>query len=128
MSISSAGRASLHPSYDELADVSAGLVDAARSHEVEAHLLTCAACVQANAEIAAVSAFLATQPVPAMPELVQFRIQRALADEVLLRADRAASDDRAPTDAPPVPAAFAKSFDQTAVSVTSASENDETPS
>jgi hypothetical protein len=85
--------ASSHPSLTELAEVAEGLLDDARSAEVQAHLAWCSRCQGNAAELRAVSATLATAPAPAMPEEVAARLDRVLAGEAERRLRQPARDE-----------------------------------
>jgi Putative zinc-finger len=78
--------ASPHPSLIELAEVTEGLLDDARSAEVQAHLAGCARCRDGVAELQAVTATLSTAPAPVMPADVAARLDRVLAGETVRRS------------------------------------------
>ena len=85
--------ASPHPSLTELAEAAEGLLDDARSAEVQAHLAGCVRCQRSAAELRAVSATLATAPPPVMPAEVAERLNRVLAGEVVRRSRQPIVDD-----------------------------------
>jgi hypothetical protein len=84
--------ASTHPSLTELAEAAEGLLDGARSAELQAHLAWCSRCQGNAAELRAVSATLATAPTPAMPADVAARLDRVLAGETVRRSLQPARD------------------------------------
>jgi hypothetical protein len=85
--------ASPHPSLTELAEAAEGLLDRARSAEVEAHLAGCIRCQGSAAELRAVSATLATAPPPVMPPEVAARLDRVLAGEAVRRSGQPIRDE-----------------------------------
>ncbi len=66
---------------------------------VAAHLSSCARCADVDAQLAGVSALLASTPVPPMPATLRARIEAALAAEAAIRAAPAQ-----PAPAQPAPA------------------------
>ena len=92
-SLSGGAAAVSHPSLTELAEAAEGLLDNARSAEVQAHVAGCASCRRSAAELQAVSATLASAPAPAMPADVAARLDRVLAGETELRSLRPARDE-----------------------------------
>lgn len=83
---------------------------------VRAHLVRCPECSDVNADLAQVTALLASVPEPPMPDYLSARIQGALAHEVALRAaaaparpatvsERAAASSAIPAAAEPAGAA-----------------------
>jgi len=85
--------ASAHPSLTELAEAAEGLLDDARSAEVQAHLAGCSRCQGNAAELRAVSATLAAAPAPTMPAEVAARLDRVLAGEAVHRLRQPARDE-----------------------------------
>ncbi len=82
-----------HPSLSELAEAAEGLLDDARSAEVQTHVAGCADCRRSAAELGAVSAALSTAAAPAMPADVAARLDRVLAGETELRSLRPSRDE-----------------------------------
>jgi hypothetical protein len=76
-----------HPSLDDLADASEGLLDPDRAARVAAHLTGCARCQEAAAALSGVTALLAAAPDPGpMPDAVARRLDDVLATESAQRA------------------------------------------
>jgi anti-sigma factor RsiW len=99
MTSPSAGPASSpHPSLTELAEAAEGLLDEARSAEVQAHLAECRRCQDNAAELRAVSTTLATVPAPAMPAEVAARLDRELAGESVRRFSQPEPDDESESE------------------------------
>ena len=71
-----------HLDPDTAAEFGAGLIAGHRERTITAHLATCAECASLTERLAQVSALLAASPVPAMPDSVALRLDRALADEI----------------------------------------------
>lgn len=80
-----------HLDPDTAAEFRAGLITGHRERAINAHLATCAECASLTERIAQVSALLATASVPAMPDSLARRLDRALADEVQKPIIRTAS-------------------------------------
>jgi hypothetical protein len=89
---------------------------------VAAHLAACEQCAELDAQLASVSAFLASAPIPPMPPALTARIEAALAAEAAARSasDRVAAipsitatsaTDQAPAATPPVPPAIGPAAD-----------------
>ncbi|MFC7619791.1 hypothetical protein [Microlunatus sp. GCM10028923] len=79
-----------HLTVDELADAAAGLLDAARVAEIDAHLAGCRQCSASKADLDQVSVRLAAEPVPAMPAAVADRLAEVIALEQQRRSSGAA--------------------------------------
>lgn len=75
-----------HPSLDDLADAAEGLLDPDRQTRVEAHLAACRRCREAAATLGQVSAVLAAEPAPPIPDAVAARLQTALGQESVRRS------------------------------------------
>jgi anti-sigma factor RsiW len=84
--------ASAHPSLIELAEAAEGLLDNARSAEVQEHVAGCARCQHTAAELQAVSRTLAAVPAPVMPAEVAARLDRVLAGESVRRVQQPARE------------------------------------
>jgi anti-sigma factor RsiW len=89
---SSGPAASAHPSLTELAEATEGLLDGARSAEVQNHLARCARCQHSAAELQAVTTTLAAAPAPVMPAEVAARLDRVLAGEIVRRTSQRERD------------------------------------
>lgn len=75
-----------HVPVTELADEAAGLLDPARQTAVRQHVQACQECTAAEAELAAVTALLAAEPAPAMPDEVFARLATVVQSESARRA------------------------------------------
>jgi hypothetical protein len=75
-----------HPDKETLASLRAGLVSGLRGRRLASHVARCARCAATSDELAAVSSFLASVPVPPMPVSFEQRITAALAAEATARA------------------------------------------
>jgi hypothetical protein len=84
-----------HPDTETLASLRTGLVGGFRGKRLAAHVARCARCAAVCDELAAVSSFLASAPVPPLPVSLEHQITGALAAEAAARAARAAQVARA---------------------------------
>ncbi|MGO1974182.1 MAG: hypothetical protein ACTH2Q_14600 [Propionibacteriaceae bacterium] len=75
-----------HVPVTELADEAAGLLDPARQTAIRQHVQACQECTTAEAELAAVTALLAAEPAPAMPDEVFARLGTVVQGESARRA------------------------------------------
>ena len=74
-----------HPTVEELADASEGLVSGEQAAAVADHLVECADCRRSVAGLRDVSAALAAEPRPAMPTTVADRLNAVLMAEAARR-------------------------------------------
>ena len=77
-----------HPSLDDLADAAEGLLDRDRQIRLQAHVAGCGRCRSAAASLQQVSAVLAAEPAPPVPDAVAARLQSVLRRESAQRAAR----------------------------------------
>jgi hypothetical protein len=76
-----------HLSADELASYRAGAVSRRRAARISSHLARCERCAGLDAQLADVSAVLASVPSPAMPDQLVQRVQATLAAESARRTE-----------------------------------------
>lgn len=80
-----------HPDTEAIASLRAGLTGGLRGRRVARHVAGCARCASVGDELAAVSAALASVPVPVLPEAFELQITAALAAEAAARSDAVGS-------------------------------------
>ncbi|MFI6447605.1 hypothetical protein [Kitasatospora sp. NPDC050543] len=95
-----------HPSVEELADLSEGLVESPRTAQaLRTHVTGCPDCRDTLAALTEVQELLGSAPAPAMPEDLAERLDAALAAEAAARATGATrAADTGPSPAPSAPA------------------------
>jgi hypothetical protein len=75
-----------HPDTETLASLRAGLAGRFRGRRLAAHVARCPRCAATCDELGAVDSFLASVPVPSLPESFERQITAALAAEAATRA------------------------------------------
>jgi hypothetical protein len=75
-----------HPDTETLASLRSGLVGGFRGKRLAAHVARCERCAAVSDELASVSSFLASAPVPSLPENFERQITAALGAEAATRA------------------------------------------
>lgn len=78
-----------HPDTEMLASLRTGLAGGFRGRRLAMHVARCARCSAVSDELGAVSSFLASVPVPSLPESFERQITAALAAEAAARATTA---------------------------------------
>lgn len=76
-----------HPDTEAIASLRAGLTGGLRGRRVARHVAGCARCACVSDELGAVSAALASMPIPVLPEAFELQITAALAAEATVRSD-----------------------------------------
>ena len=79
-----------HVDGETMAAFREGLLPARKATRIAAHLSSCPRCAEVDAQLAAVTAILASTPVPPMPASLAARLDAALAAEVAGLADAGA--------------------------------------
>src|SRR5215471_7572107 len=92
-----------HPGSETIAAFREGVLPARKAARIAAHLRECPRCAEADAQLAAVTAILASTPAPPMPASLAERLDAALATEIARSAGAASPAGAAPADGAPFP-------------------------